>query len=300
MKTATAAMQVHLAKPVTTLATCWKITRADGIVEGYTDHSADLPYDGVTYYSAKGFDASAITTSRDFATDSLQVEGVVVGLPEADLLGGVYDGAEVEIFAVNWMDLSPTMGRILLRKGTLGEVSVKGKGYVAEIRGLMDRLRATIGELYQENCRCREVGDARCKVNLAGSTPGGVAIRVNGSVTHPYGVGTGDVCRVFGDSARAEPDGHFDWGRITWLTGDNAGMVGEIRRYYAWVNPTYVYNIELQLALPHPIALGDTYQMVAGCDRTRATCRTKFANVVNFRGEPDLPGRDRLAHFGPS
>jgi uncharacterized phage protein (TIGR02218 family) len=39
---------------------------------------------------------------------------------------------------------------------------------------------------------------------------------------------------------------------------------------------------------------GATFQIFAGCDKRVATCRAKFANAVNFRGFPHMPGNDAL------
>jgi hypothetical protein len=47
MKTTTSALAAHLAGEVTTLATCWQITRCDAVVLGSTDHIRDLEIDGV-------------------------------------------------------------------------------------------------------------------------------------------------------------------------------------------------------------------------------------------------------------
>jgi len=38
MKTLTDDLQAHFASGTTTLAWCWRITRADGVVFGFTDH----------------------------------------------------------------------------------------------------------------------------------------------------------------------------------------------------------------------------------------------------------------------
>jgi uncharacterized phage protein (TIGR02218 family) len=34
-----------------------------------------------------------------------------------------------------------------------------------------------------------------------------------------------------------------------------------------------------------------------GCDKRFETCVTRFANAVNFRGEPHLPGNDLLMRY---
>jgi uncharacterized phage protein (TIGR02218 family) len=39
-------------------------------------------------------------------------------------------------------------------------------------------------------------------------------------------------------------------------------------------------------------------ELSQGCDRRFATCRERFGNAVNFRGEPHLPGNDLLLRYG--
>lgn len=53
-------------------------------------------------------------------------------------------------------------------------------------------------------------------------------------------------------------------------------------------------QVDLQLYMPYPIQVGDTFSAVAGCDKTMTVCKNSFSNIVNFRGFPHLPGRDRL------
>jgi uncharacterized phage protein (TIGR02218 family) len=38
----------------------------------------------------------------------------------------------------------------------------------------------------------------------------------------------------------------------------------------------------------------------AGCDKRAETCRLKFANFLNFRGFPHVPGEDWLASYPTS
>ena len=46
-----------------------------------------------------------------------------------------------------------------------------------------------------------------------------------------------------------------------------------------------------------PIVAGDTFMVTAGCDKSFATCRDKFANGVNFRGFPHMPGNDFVTSY---
>ena len=115
MKSLPAGMEVHLDGGVTTLAWCWKVTRSDETVMGFTDHDRDLAFEGVTFAAASGFTASEVSSSLGLSIDSLEVEGALASaaITEVDLAAGVYDGASVELWRVNWADVSQ---RVLMRK----------------------------------------------------------------------------------------------------------------------------------------------------------------------------------------
>ncbi len=83
-------------------------------------------------------------------------------------------------------------------------------------------------------------------------------------------------------------DDIFAYGLCEVLTGQAAGWKVEIRRSDA-------HELVLLLPVPLPIAPGDTVRLTAGCPRTLASCKVRFNNVVNFRGEPHCPdGFDAL------
>src|SRR5581483_11124835 len=125
MKTLPAGMQDHLNSGATTLCWCWKIVRRDGAVQGFTDHDEDVVFDGTAYAAASGFTASEVDSSLGLSVDNLSVAGALSSdtLNEADLAAGRYDNAQIEIWRVNWMNPAQ---RVLMRKGTLGEVK-RGK-----------------------------------------------------------------------------------------------------------------------------------------------------------------------------
>jgi uncharacterized phage protein (TIGR02218 family) len=278
MKQISAGLAAHLAQEVTTLATCWKLTRRDATVMGFTDHDADLTFDSVLYKAASGFTPSAIENSTSLNVDNLDVEGMLSSgnITESDILAGKYDFAEIEIFQVNYNDLG--QGALKLRRGWLGETSLHKQQFVAEVRGLSQRLAQTIGELFSPSCRAT-LGDARCKVNLAAHT-------VTGSVT------TAVSPQEFRDSARSEDSGMFTFGLLTFTGGANNGLSMEVKEYVhaAGSGGRFI----LALAMPYSIATGDSYSLTKGCDKTLQTCLNRFNNVVNFRGEPSVPGLDRM------
>lgn len=278
MKQISVALEAHIANEVTTLATCWKLTRRDSVVSGFTDHDTDIVYDGLTYKAATGFTPSAVENSASFTVDNLDIEGMLSsgGITEADIFAGKYDFAGIEIFQVNFMDL--TQGTLKLKRGWLGEVSLYKQQFVAEVRGLTQRLSQTIGDLFSPSCRAT-LGDARCKINLAGHT-------VTGSVT------TAVSNQEFLDSARSEVSTIFSFGLLTFTGGLNNGLSMEIKEHVHSVAAGGRFI--LALPMPYSIAAGDSYSLSKGCDKTIASCHGRFNNVVNFRGEPHIPGIDRM------
>ncbi len=273
MQSLTTALADHLAQEVTTLATCWQITRRDGTALYFTEHDKDIIVDGHTYLAASGMSPSAVTSQSGMAVDNLEFEGMLTAdvISEADILSGRYDHAEISIFMVNYVD--PTMGVLHLKTGWLGEVTLRGGQFVAEMRGLSSRLQQTIGEVYTRTCRAK-LGDARCGIDL-------MAFTVTGTVTSV------EAAHAFTDSARAEDNGYFAYGTVTFTSGANAGLSMEVRDFA---------NGRFGLFLPMPavMAVGDTYTAVAGCDKELDTCISRFDNAVNFRGEPHVPGTDKL------
>jgi uncharacterized phage protein (TIGR02218 family) len=51
-------------------------------------------------------------------------------------------------------------------------------------------------------------------------------------------------------------------------------------------------EIELWEEVRAAVRPGDAVRMEAGCDKRAETCRGKFANFLNFRGFPHVPGED--------
>jgi len=273
MKTVSAALKAHLEGNVLTACTLWKVTRTDGLVFGFTDHDQDVTFSGVTYLAATGHNPSSIKTTSQLSVDNLEVQSMLSSstITEPDIHAGLWDFAEVLIQLVNYEDL--TMGSMILRQGWLGNIKTGRYNFIAELRGMMQPLQQTIGRVYTPSCDAA-LGDARCGVILANFTVSGNVTAVSSS-------------RVFTDSARAEADGYFEGGLVTWTGGANDGYRMEVKTFANGV-------VTMQQPMPNTIVVGDTYNMSAGCDKLRATCIAKFNNIVNFRGFPDLPGRDAM------
>lgn len=279
MKNISANLESHLVSRNTSLATCWKVTRTDGTVFGFTDHDVDLTVSAVVYKASTGYTRSAIQTNSALAVDNLDLEGVFdsAAITEADLRAGLWDYAAVEIFLVNWADLS--QGTLKLRKGRLGQSQAGKTRYTTELRGLIQHLQQEVGRIYGPADDV-DLGDARSGINIATYTVTGTITSVTNN-------------RVFADTSRTEATGYFDYGKLTFTSGLNNGLGMEVKTF------TSVGDVfELQLPMPYDVEIGDTYSVYAGYDKSLSQALNKFNNVVNFRGFPYVPGVDRMISGG--
>lgn len=279
MRTLPPGLTAHLESGATTLCWCWRLTRSDGVRQGFTDHDRDLAFDGTTFEAAAGFEASEVRETLGLSVDNLEITGALSSahLAEADLSAGLYDDASVEIFRVNWADVAQ---RMLLRSGTLGEVKRSGRAFAAEVRGLSHVLQQPKGRLFQYTCDA-DVGDARCGLAL-----GGAAYTGNGTVT--------DVLserRFAAAGLDGYQSGWFTRGLVTVTSGAATGQKVEVRTHAVTGG---VATFELWQPVRQPLLAGMTFTVRAGCDKSNRMCREKFTNIANFRGFPHMPGNDFL------
>ncbi len=174
MKNLSPALQAHLDDGTTTLSWCWRISRADGVALGFTDHDRALAFDGTEFEPESGFAASEIRSGSDLAVDAQDASGVLTSdrITETDILDGRWDNAAVELWRVNWADTSQ---RVLLRRGAVGQIRRGRMAFVAEVRSLAHLLGQTVGRTFQAGCYAR-LGDARCRINLENAVYSGTDV----------------------------------------------------------------------------------------------------------------------------
>lgn len=277
MKALDAPTLAHLAGQELTLSTCWKIEAAGLAAAGFTDHDSDLVVSGLTFSSLGGYAPTNIQSSTGLSVDNLDIQGLLstLGVTDADIQAGIYDYAEVWIFQVNWNDVTQV---IPLKYGHLGEIRTNDS-FLAEFRSLSQLLSQTIGSTITPDCRA-ELGDSKCGVTLSSYTQTGSVVAFTDR-------------SKFTDTTRSEADNYFKYGLLTWTSGNNNGYSMEVKSYTLSSG-----EFELFEPMPFDIAVSDTYSVYAGCDKFFSTCKTKFNNVVNFRGEPHVPTQDQISGFG--
>jgi uncharacterized phage protein (TIGR02218 family) len=281
MRNLNASMQAKLDARATTFCHCWRLARRDGAVMGFTDHDRDLSFNGVVFLANAGLSASQVEATLGLGVGSAEAAGALTdgSLLEVDLLNGLYDGASVETWLVDWTNV---VDRTLLDVATIGEVRRGENAFSAELRSSAHVFDQQQGRAFQRGCSAN-LGDAQCGVDL-----GAAAFHTTGVVVaFAGGVLTLDLAAPF-------DVGFFSGGALIFVSGANAGARLTIKTHRQEI-------LRATLAFWTPpgasIAPGDAVSLAAGCDKSPSTCQTTFDNIVNFRGFPHMPGNDRVIAY---
>ncbi|AUX68360.1 hypothetical protein CHX26_01445 [Porphyrobacter sp. HT-58-2] len=267
-------MRVFFDRELDTVATFWRIYRRDGVALAFTSHDRDLTFGGIRHLAAPGMVPAAIRLTAALSNDSAEVQGALNhdSIGAADLAAGLFDEAAVEIGAVDWVRLD----HHTLYTGTIGRIEDDGTQFAAELRSSKSLLERDLVPRTSPTCRAEFCGRG---CGLAAShltSKRAVAeIHLENNRVRFIGIAGAD---------------YID-GRLRFLSGPQTGVAFRI-----------VAAEEEWLTLDRPLvegtAIGARAELREGCDHTLATCAGRFANAINFRGEPFLPGNDLLARQG--
>lgn len=276
------AVVAYLAPCTTMRARLWKITRTDGAVFAFTSHDEDVSYLGVTYKMCASLQQGAISATSEIGqSGDTELNGLLTddSITEADLYGGLFNDADVEIWEVDWGDGDDTPVPFCLGAGNLGVVTRMESSYRAEVLGPAARLQQTaIVFPYTPGC-LREFGnpDTGCPVDTQ-------ALALRG-------------CNVVSNRGRdilfftpGLPAGSSIWngGTIVFTYGRNAGVKLQ-------VNTTDLASGAMSLwdLMPFQPDVGDSFDLFPGCPHTEAACK-QYGVYIDFGGFKDVPGPDAL------
>ena len=268
-------LQAAFAREASTIAVCWQLIRADGVAIGLTSHDCDIWVDGCRYRASPGLLPAAAITPDPTNPASTETSGALSdsAISRRDLIAGRYEGTVARCFILDWA--SPELGLFVLRSGTIGAVSINGAEFNAELVSPLETLRQSQFERFSPECRA-SLGDDRCMIDPA----------LHSTERTIYGVLDGGVLEV--DRSLGDVDA-FRYGVVRFLTGEGCGLDRQI----AWSD-----GVQLGVSsLPPAVAPGDRLALRAGCDRRLVTCQDRFANALNFRGEPFVPGFDAMSFY---
>lgn len=257
---------------VATGAYQWIIQRPDGAGFAATSHDRRQHVDGMTIEPDMDLRPFELAISERMFGSRLDLQGGVSNpaLTTRDLLAGRWDGASVQLLASDWMDAAAA---VPICEGELGQVRAEG----GQLAMAVDLLPAATREqpCIQTSPECRAVlGDRHCRVDMRSR-----AHRVQVTAVYP------DHCTI-----NVSDTGRFAMGRLRWISGPNCGIEQVIMSVDG-------PQLSLQNHSELVIGIGDRAIVREGCDGRRATCSERFGNILNFRGEPDLPGSEILLRF---
>jgi uncharacterized phage protein (TIGR02218 family) len=213
---------------------------------------------------------SAIRRSVALEDDGGDIAGIISheAIRQDDLRSGRFDGAAITIGVVDW----ETLRHRALYWGTIEGVVEEVGAFTAQLRSTKAMLDTDPVPRTSPTCRARFCGPG-CALSAA-------------RFLSKHTVAEVDFDRRAILVAGIDP-ALYRFGELRWLDGPATGQRSRIRSVaegWLWLDSPLDPALEAGL----PVLLRE------GCDHRLETCGSRFANAVNFQGEPFLPGNDLL------
>jgi hypothetical protein len=130
-----------------------------------------------TYEARVSFDMTSFTFPSTLAPSRTDISSILKAVTDTtitsgeirleDLRCGLFDNAVIEIFIVNYEDIS--QGTLDLIKGNWGDVKLKDGGFAVDVRSQAERLRKRFVDVFSLNCRV-DLFSAECGLSSADFT----------------------------------------------------------------------------------------------------------------------------------
>lgn len=257
-----------------TLAVLTTLTRSDGVTVRMAGHDRDITVDGATWPAAVA-DPGHTEQSGGLASSTSSLTGALTSdaISDDDLKTGRWLGARVDLAVTDW-----TVQDAILPvwTGRIASTIQRDGAFELELEGLEAMLDATIGRRFTRQCDAR-LGDSRCGV----------------SRQDPRFRGQANVLALDGDrtfTVTTPPDlrsDRLEGGQARFASGALAGLSFPIA---AVVRSGGQLSVSLAGPLPLVLEAGTAVALEVACDGALATCRDVFANAINHRGCPHMPG----------
>jgi uncharacterized phage protein (TIGR02218 family) len=246
------------------------ITRTDGTVYRIAESDEAISVSGDTYQVVPGFQVSAVKHTSGGEMPSCQfvaVHGNGETINTADLDAGLFDGADIQLYIVDRMNLT---SKGLLFSGSIATISYNIENQVTfDVKGPAVSARVLMTQKRSPMCRTDLFSE------LCGLDP--ASFDVSSSVD--------TIINAFNftvTGALAQADGYFNQGVI--VTADGSSF--EIAN---WTQSSQM--ITAYLPCSRIITEGGAITLYPGCDKTMgANGCPKFSNQLNFQGEPHFLG----------
>ena len=271
--------------------------------EGFLDGSADLWTNNEIYTPSDGMDASASRQAAGMKAASMEFAGVFssTSITGADIRAGIYDDATLDVAWIDWR--YPWMGAFRHNVLRLTDFEYDDEKWTAQATNLFSELRRKFGRQYGRTC-WHAFMDAGCGISKTGGTTTfsaqAITAIVDAGVNFRYDEGASS------EIADTKVDNYFRAGHLKFLTGNNKGKIYPIKKSFVQVGGGGGSNdarVVLQFPTRADLQVGDTFNLIAGCDKTIEACgSTTLAggvdNHVKFGGYPQMPGTSKIVQTG--
>ena len=152
-------------------------------------------------------------------------------------------------------------------KGFMASVVRTNNEVSLSISSNIQLLNRTTANLFSPLCReC--LGSLKCGVNLEN-------YKSIGTITNIIST---DCFTGNHQEKQPKQTGYYTYGIVRFTSGKLCGISMQIKNE----NNGKIYLLKQT----NMLSIGDEYEIFTGCDKTMKTCKEKFNNIVNFRGEP--------------
>lgn len=203
------------------------IQRADSEQFGLTDTPYQFVFNGVTYQTLQGADASNVHQEAGTGVDDFEVTTILNDaldyVTAADVRGTKYNNSWWTLFEIDY--LNPSAGAMIIAVYRCSRVQTTDTGMEFVLLSIKSILKQTTGRVYSANCDVLRFGDIRCDpsqtIRAAMSTSmtvcsAGVVDQFPGQFTVDFTGGT-------------KPNGYYNFGDATFTSGANDGLEGQIK-----------------------------------------------------------------------
>jgi hypothetical protein len=259
-----------------------------------TSWQVDLSYQGVTFYASQNgaWERGKITSEASFDLRANDMS-LIVASPSTVLYAatgvslmaaaqlGLFDAAFIAVYTAYFpLNLTPSATNAFI-----ASVGVENKyaGYIKPAGSISrSKIEFEVADplyvlnlkmprnLIQSGCR-HTFCDANCTLSAASFTASNTV--ASGS--------TRQLINLVTALGSAPP--RYSQGSIKMTSGFNSGLQFSIKQQISTT------QILLAIAMPLPLAIGDTFTVITGCDKTPATCQNVYGNLIHIGAFPFVP-----------
>lgn len=245
----------------------------------FTDAPRPITIGGITYSAGTKIQRGKVKISRGLSVDSHQITIIEKNGAFLDrIMLGYFNLATytmARVFASSAS--SPWMGPVVRFSGQVASIEEIGRGSAKlTAKSMLNILDNDFPRILLQNDCPHVLFDSGCGLSRADYLVAGT-------------VKAGSTANTILSDVTSKPDGWFGQGVITFLSGELRGFSYMVRASAATGNLYPAYPL---MAVP---AAGDTFQVSPGCDKTLATCQSKFGldltstHAPYFAGTPFIP-----------